>query len=578
MEYFYSDNTYSVSKTNFWRYDQALFGVNLPPNVGLKGKGLSGVMDLDGDHFIAEGIPITEFSDSAPAVRQPYQLATVVVKDSTTGQVLTSTQVVTPTSSEMRCDNCHGDTGMASPSNPTGKVETNILQLHDEGSGTTLMANRPVLCASCHASNALGTPGSQGSKTSQSRCMNTMRESSPALWMAVTTVTRGHKPAACRDVMAVEKGMTCVSCHGGMTTVSNNPNPWLNEPRCDACHNSGNYNQDHLLYRFSKSHGGIYCEACHDSTHAIAPSREANDAIKFNQLQGKNGPIEECSVCHTVTPAGSGVHSLITPIISGNVGTASVTLRYTDGTAKTVTSLADGSYSFAVSYNWSGTVTPSKTGTIFTPTRRNYANVTTNKTAQNYRLTPTTVTPLKSGGAQDGWVLESGESSNQGGASMQRLPHLLLGDNAAKRQYRSLLHFNTASLPDNAVIARVVLKIKRQSVAGTNPFTTHGKIAVDIRKGAFSNNAALQITDFQATAGKPGVGLVCEQSDACRLVLHETDGGCPSLHQPERGDPVPPALPDGRRQRCGRGLHPLLQRECSVAADRPVLVIEYYVP
>src|SRR5512147_2961367 len=40
VEYFYADNTYSVGKTNFWDYDQALFGVNLPANVGLKGKGL----------------------------------------------------------------------------------------------------------------------------------------------------------------------------------------------------------------------------------------------------------------------------------------------------------------------------------------------------------------------------------------------------------------------------------------------------------------------------------------------------------------------------------------------------------
>ncbi|MGE5250941.1 MAG: hypothetical protein ACM3QS_12115, partial [Bacteroidota bacterium] len=38
-----------------------------------------------------------------------------------------------------------------------------------------------------------------------------------------------------------------------------------------------------------------------------------------------------------------------------------------------------------------------------------------------------------------------------------------------------------------------------------NPFATLGNILVDVRKGAFSNNAALVLTDFQAAASKPAV-------------------------------------------------------------------------
>ncbi len=68
VEYSFPDNTYSVGKTNFWDYAEKLFGVNLAPNVGLTGKGLAGQMNPATDHFIAEGIPITEFSDSAPGV------------------------------------------------------------------------------------------------------------------------------------------------------------------------------------------------------------------------------------------------------------------------------------------------------------------------------------------------------------------------------------------------------------------------------------------------------------------------------------------------------------------------------
>ena len=73
--------------------------------------------------------------------------------------------------------------------------------------------------------------------------------------------------------------------------------------------------------------------------------------------------------------------------ISGNVGKGDVTLSYMDGIARTTTSLNDGSYSFSVSYNWNGTVTPSHACFTFGPTSRSYSNVITSQSAQNY--TPT---------------------------------------------------------------------------------------------------------------------------------------------------------------------------------------------
>jgi hypothetical protein len=414
----------------------------------------------------------------------------------------------------MRCDRCHGDTGMAKPSVPTGKVETNILQLHDENSGTALMANRPVLCAACHGSNALGMPGLPGVKNLSKSMHEHHAGVSPSTLDGCYNCHPGPQTRCLRDVMAVEEGMICSSCHGSMSTVSQNPDPWLHEPRCDGCHNSGPYNQDQALYRFSRGHGGLYCEACHDSTHAVAPSREANDSIKFNQLQGNTGPLERCSVCHTVIPPGEGIHELTAPVISGNAGAAGVKLRYQDGTAKAVVSQADGSYSFSVSFNWSGVVIPSKSGYVFKPAKRTYTNVTTNKPAQNYTAILTTVKSFKSVDAQDGWVLESSETSNRGGTVNPTAISFILGDNVSDRQYRSILHFNTASLPDTAIIARVTLKIRKQIVTGTNPFTTHGKISIDIRKGAFSSASALQPTDFEAVANKPAVGLIADNPQA----------------------------------------------------------------
>lgn len=50
----------------------------------------------------------------------------------------------------------------------------------------------------------------------------------------------------------------------------------------------------------------------------------------------------------------------ITYTISGNAGVARATPSYTDGSPKTAMADGSGNCSFPVSYNWSGTVTPSK--------------------------------------------------------------------------------------------------------------------------------------------------------------------------------------------------------------------------
>ncbi len=105
----------------------------------------------------------------------------------------------------------------------------------------------------------------------------------------------------------------------------------------------------------------------------------------------------------------------------------------------------------------------------------------------------------------DGWILESSEKSSAGGLLSSTARVLYVGDNAANKQYRSVLHFNTAALPDTAVILSATLKLKQQSIAGTNPFTTHGNLLADIRKTFFGSTVALTLNDFQATANKLAV-------------------------------------------------------------------------
>ena len=512
VSYSYADNTYSVGKTNFWTYAKALFGVQLAPNIGLKGKGLSGNMDLAGDHFVAEGIPVTEYSDSATTTRQPYQLATVVVKDSSSGEVLATQSVVTPTSSEMRCDKCHSDNGEAAPDKKTGIVARNILQKHDEEEGTQLMANRPVLCASCHGSNALGAPGKPGIPN-LSRAMHRKHDGEiPNTLNGCYNCHPGPTTQCLRDVMSQKSGMDCIDCHGTMAKVATNPSPWLNEPRCDSCHNSGKFNQNNGLYRFSTGHGDLYCEACHDSTHAIAPSREARDAIKFMALQGKAGPLSTCSVCHTGTiDLSKGPHSsnpnTITHVISGNAGAAGVTLSYTNGGSKTVTSNANGNFSITIPDGWSGKIIPTKTGVIgFSPAARIYSIVKADKTAQNFKTNQ--LSSFVSNAIQDGYVRALNASNNTAGLRNSSGSAILVGDDAQNRQFRGFLSFDTSNLPDNAVIVAVRVKLKLQATVGTNPTSSLGALAIDIRKPYFGNSLLLSLADFNAPASLNAAGKI----------------------------------------------------------------------
>jgi len=74
--------------------------------------------------------------------------------------------------------------------------------------------------------------------------------------------------------------------------------------------------------------------------------------------------------------------------ISGNTWESGVTLSYIDGTPKTVISDGSGNYSLTVTYDWSGTVTPSKAGYTFSPASITYSNVMSNQIGQNYTALP----------------------------------------------------------------------------------------------------------------------------------------------------------------------------------------------
>jgi len=112
-------------------------------------------------------------------------------------------------------------------------------------------------------------------------------------------------------------------------------------------------------------------------------------------------------------------------------------------------------------------------------------------------------TTIRSFAAYDGWILESDENTGLGGTVNKSATTFNLGDDQKDRQYRSIISFNTLPIPDNAFITSAELRIKRHGQMGTDPFTTHGNLFLDMRNGAFGGGLNLQRADFAAKAS-PG--------------------------------------------------------------------------
>jgi hypothetical protein len=252
----------------------------------------------------------------------------------------------------------------------------NILRLHDEkqagnakyaaalvskglpnGMYRSALAGTPTLCATCHASNALPGTGVTGISTLTSAlhtqhstvldptnqlALNASNNRNSCYMCHPGTVTKCLRGAMGDAVDANGNAtMGCQSCHGSMSKVGDPTRVgWLQEPNCQACHFDGKRTTSavdaagnlikptdtrfatnpntpaagYSLFRFSKGHGGIQCEACHGATHAEYPSSEANDNLESIALQGYAGTVRECTVCHSTVPmtANGGPHGMHT--------------------------------------------------------------------------------------------------------------------------------------------------------------------------------------------------------------------------------------------------------------------------
>ena len=128
-------------------------------------------------------------------------------------------------------------------------------------------------------------------------------------------------------------------------------------------------------------------------------SADGSGNYAFNVPPGWSGTVTPSKADYVFSPTNRTYTNVVanqtaqnytaTPLysVSGNTVIAGVTLSYTDGTPKTVTSQSNGNYSLSVLNNWSGTVTPTHPCITFSPVNRSYSNIASNQTAQDY--TPT---------------------------------------------------------------------------------------------------------------------------------------------------------------------------------------------
>ncbi len=296
VEYNLINNTSSYDKRaygGFWTYFTSLFGGTAPAHdTGLTGTGLSGTMTNNTDHFTAEGMPVVPVDDDG--VWDPYQEINIQVKDAS-GNVLAKTHATVPVSDEINCDKCHSE--------GSSTVFHNILQAHDDEEGTDLVDQKPVLCASCHGSPALGTSGPGSSGMYFSEAIHGYHATKDA---GCYDCHPGQTTKCSRSLehMGSANDGNCVACHGDManvaSTIANGRVPWENEPACKTCHtNVSGMAPSNTLYRNAKGHGQLYCTTCHGSPHAMYPSREAIDNYQPLQYMGtKVKTIGSCGVCH----------------------------------------------------------------------------------------------------------------------------------------------------------------------------------------------------------------------------------------------------------------------------------------
>jgi hypothetical protein len=283
------------------------------------------------------------------------------------------------------------------------------------------------------------------------------------------------------SILANNDAPNCTNSGGSLTSLgynldSGNSCGFVNtgdlintDPQLGVMGNNGGLTQTHALQ--------VGSPAIDAGTNTDCPTTDQRGALRpYNSI---------CDI---------GAYEYAEVTLSGNAGVGNAQINY--GEYSLTDANAGGNYSFTVLSPWSGSVTPWADGYTFSPSHRDYSNVTTDLTDQDYTATAT----YQSVSTYDGHILESSASSGSGGTVNNTSPTFYLGDDAGNKQYRAILSFNTAGLPNNATITRAILKIRKQGLQGMDPFTILGGLRVDIRKSYFGTGLGLEAVDFKAAA------------------------------------------------------------------------------
>jgi hypothetical protein len=292
VEYKIIGNTSSYGKRQyggFWDNVTALFGLpSLQHDIGLTGNGLSGTMAATSGHFEATGIPIVPVNDQG--IWDPLQVAEITVKDGS-GHTVATTRATVPTSDEINCAKCHG----TDPFN-------DVLSKHDDKVGTSLMQSKPVLCADCHGSEALGMSGRGSSGKYLSEAIHGFHADKGA---TCYDCHPGLTTKCNRSIKHTAADGNCITCHGTMAQVASSTStrvPWVNEPSCSNCHISvTGVGSTSALYRESTGHGNMMCSSCHGSPHAMVPSSKDVDnyqAMQYQSYSTSPKTLGSCGTCH----------------------------------------------------------------------------------------------------------------------------------------------------------------------------------------------------------------------------------------------------------------------------------------
>jgi hypothetical protein len=145
------------------------------------------------------------------------------------------------------------------------------------------------------------------------------------------------------------------------------------------------------------------------------------------------------------------------------------------------------------------------------------------------------------------------------------------------KQYRTILSFGTAALPDTAVITRVTLKIKKMGQVGTNPFTILTGLKVDIRKPFFGTTAGLVISDYQAAVSRAAVGTFGKIPVSNWYSAIIGSAGYPYVNKTGTTQFRLYFLKDDNDDG-GADYMKFYSGNYTIPGARPTLIIEYYVP